>query len=106
MTCREKFKMEHLTYVSDCFNGGCVGCPHTYNYLPKPKDCEDITCAECWDRKIPETEAAPFDTKPYTKAAVKMWTMYQELISVGFDHSTANKYLGKALELVKEGTDE
>lgn len=108
MTCREKLKMEHPTYISDCFSGGCVGCPHTYDYLPKPKDCEDIRCAECWDREIPgtEPESTPLDTKPYKEAAVKMRTMYDELIAVGFSHNDAIRYLGKALELAKEATDD
>lgn len=55
MTCREKLKIEHPILVNDKYTGGCNGCPHHYGYLPKCKGCT-ISCYECWDQEIPETE--------------------------------------------------
>lgn len=57
MTCREKLAIEHPREV--CFEtpGGCFGCPHDHNYLPKPDFCclDDSVCTKCWDREIPES---------------------------------------------------
>lgn len=60
MTCREKLEIEHPECVDDWTEGGCIGCPHRYGYLPKlsEEECEKMDCDECWDREIPEAESA------------------------------------------------
>ncbi len=57
MTCREKLKLEHPEYIDTTYDGGCKACPHTYGYLPPPRVdiCCTLSCSECWDREIPET---------------------------------------------------
>lgn len=62
MKCRERLQLEHPEYIDDLTEGGCIGCPDFYGYLPKPKECgpqsmEKITCTECWDRESPCEEA-------------------------------------------------
>lgn len=109
MTCREKLKMEHPECINEKAGGGCLSCPHTYGYLPRPEMCNTAIvsndyCVRCWDREIPDEE--PSYKSSCKRAAEKMHTMYEELVAVGFDHHTAIKYLGKALELAKEGTDD
>jgi len=59
MTCRDKLKMEHPECIRDDFDGGCRLCPHDYGYLDRPDDCESRTCADCWDREIPENTYTP-----------------------------------------------
>lgn len=53
-TFRDRLKREHPENVGD-FHGGCKGCPYTYGYEPKPKNCNgvhEVACRECWDRPI------------------------------------------------------
>lgn len=52
MTAREKLAMEHPEFIDEKHCGGCKGCPDQYGYLPCP---DEATCANCWDREIPET---------------------------------------------------
>lgn len=60
MTCREKLKMEHPEWVDyEKYDGGCRLCPHHYDYLDRPDDCETISCGDCWDRGIPEENKFP-----------------------------------------------
>lgn len=56
MTAKEKLMAEHPDYLTDECMGGCVGCPSSYNYLPKPSWCNTIpeVCTRCWNREIPE----------------------------------------------------
>lgn len=54
MTCREKLQIEHPECInSSCF-GGCIDCPYTYGYLPKPDQCvcSEESCSKCWDQEI------------------------------------------------------
>ena len=54
MTCRERLQIEHPECInSSCF-GGCIDCPHTYGYLPKPDQCvcSEESCSRCWDQEI------------------------------------------------------
>ena len=64
MTCREQLKIDYPNQVSECYIGGCWGCPHDYYDIPTPKKTEDgcctIGCTERWNREFPETES----TKP------------------------------------------
>lgn len=49
MTCYEKYVTEYFLPI--------VGCPHHYNYMPKPADCLCISCfKDCWSREIPEIQ--------------------------------------------------
>lgn len=64
MTCREKLAIEHPSCVGSIFVGGCCGCPHSYDYLPKSDYCRMgimDACIKCWDREIPETETTEVD---------------------------------------------
>lgn len=62
MTCREKLAKEDPTAIGGQYAGGCCGCPHMYNYLPKPGWCAgsllteetNMICRLCWDREVPE----------------------------------------------------
>lgn len=60
MTCREKLLIDDPNCVSDIYDGGCCGCPHSHGYMEKPDYCsngiDDIDCYRCWDREIPEEQ--------------------------------------------------
>lgn len=56
MTCREKLKIELPRSVGIQYEGGCEGCPHDYGYMPKPNNCEELSCTACWDMEIPERD--------------------------------------------------
>lgn len=71
MTYREKLQQEHPECVSDCYAGGCKGCPKTYGYGPEGSSSEETCiawkkstmahidlCRQCWDQEIPEAEPA------------------------------------------------
>ena len=63
MTCKEKFIKDHPDYSKEkmdlVFSGEC---PSDYDIMNDPCDaagnmaCHTITCIDCWDREIPETE--------------------------------------------------
>ena len=55
MTALEKLKIEHPELSA------LEVCPHHdgINYLPPPKSCTDISCRECWNRKIPDKNFTP-----------------------------------------------
>lgn len=57
MTFREKLKREHPEMVNDRYVGGCSGCPAGYGYEDNMPNCSHATCAECWNREIPGSEA-------------------------------------------------
>ena len=53
MTFREKLESECPEAVNDSYVGGARGCPRAWGYekeLPCAK--MDISCRECWDRKM------------------------------------------------------
>lgn len=52
MTCREALALEHPDKITNNSDGGCFGCPGDYGYLDN--DCHHYTCAECWNRELPE----------------------------------------------------
>ena len=54
MTCREKLQIEHPECINDSCFGGCIDCPHTYGYLPKPDQCvcSEESCSKCWSQEI------------------------------------------------------
>lgn len=62
MTAREWTKENCPTFVDDEFVGGVMGCPHSYTGTPvgeliRPYACSggySKSCAECWDRELPE----------------------------------------------------
>lgn len=56
MTCREKLALEHPDKIGVQYTADRYGCPFDYGYLAKEHcDCRDVTsCAECWNREIPE----------------------------------------------------
>lgn len=58
MTFREKLALEHPDCLGSEYDGGCSGCPHSYEYEQQRFHdwCKSHTCTECWDRKIPENE--------------------------------------------------
>lgn len=68
MTYREKLQQEHPECVSDCYAGGCKGCPATYGYgatciaWKKSTMAHTDLCRQCWDREIPEEEPAATET--------------------------------------------
>ena len=64
MTCREILEMNHPECINVEFVGGCRGCPNDYEYLPKPENCLDISCTDCWDREIPGTTKKSMKTIP------------------------------------------
>ena len=57
MTCREKLALEHPERIDSECVGGCMCCPHTYEYLDAPEYCDNgisrSACVSCWDREIP-----------------------------------------------------
>lgn len=57
MTFREKLKREHPEMVNERYIGGCKGCPSGYGYGDNMPNCSHVTCAECWNREIPGSEA-------------------------------------------------
>ena len=77
MTCREKLMQEHPEYMNLACFGGCVGCPNHYGYLPKPDNCDELGCAECWDREIPEPKKNAKPTIP--------WSEIHKIINEAFD---------------------
>lgn len=59
MTFYEKAKMEHPELRDDP-KGGLEGCPHHYGYEDNGTACpfighNEVSCADCWIREIPET---------------------------------------------------
>lgn len=56
MTCKEKLTIEHPDKLNPNDIGGAQGCPSHYGYLEDPDDsmCRTTSCAECWEREIPE----------------------------------------------------
>lgn len=58
MTCREKLAIEHPSKVDEKYIGGCMEHPSTYGYMEDPTwcECNEKTCAQCWDREILVTE--------------------------------------------------
>lgn len=66
-TFRELLVLEHPDAVGENFDGGCFGCPKNYGYEPENKQCpyeyaewsenRDLSCAACWDRIVPGSEA-------------------------------------------------
>ena len=57
MTALEKLKIEHPKLIDKRVNGGAIGCPHDYGYLPRHNHCENrdgTLCEKCWNREIPE----------------------------------------------------
>ena len=53
MTFRDKLRSEHPEAVNDSYVGGAKGCPRAWGY-EKEVPCAkmDISCRECWDRKM------------------------------------------------------
>lgn len=76
MTCREKLAKEHSDCIRKNCEGGCVGCPHNFEYLDPPSldECLSMDCAECWDREIPGTEKPKMDIP---------WDKVHEMIEEG-----------------------
>ena len=60
MTCREKLMIEYPDDVSECYGGGCCGCPDDHSYLDAPEGCDKVgnedMCRRCWDREIPQND--------------------------------------------------
>ena len=49
MTCFDKYVSEYKLPI--------YGCPHHYDYAPKPKDCYCISCfKDCWARELSTTD--------------------------------------------------
>lgn len=63
MTCKEKLALEHPDKIGVQYTADHYGCPFDYGYLAKEHcDCRDVTsCAECWDREIPEIQPSLVD---------------------------------------------
>lgn len=99
MTCREKLKIEHPDLVGDRYRGGCSLCPSTYGYLDSPDWCDNgkknKTCAECWDREIPEPK--PIKTSMYDQIAAELKVMYDSYIYAGFDKEQATQFVNTIL---------
>lgn len=53
MTFRDKLRSEHPEAVNDSYVGGAKGCPRAWGY-EKEVPCAkmDISCRECWSRKM------------------------------------------------------
>lgn len=66
MTFREKLALERPERISECYIGGCYGCPSDYGYEAN-KPCglchvSEDACSTCWDREMPvapEEEEVP-----------------------------------------------
>lgn len=63
MTYREKVAIEQPLRISAAYAGGVQGCPEDIMtgddcpYSPTSWGCpRSISCRDCWDREIPETE--------------------------------------------------
>ena len=53
MTFRDKLRSECPEAVKDYYNGGALGCPRAWGYESERPCIEmDISCRECWDRKM------------------------------------------------------
>lgn len=54
MTCREKLKIDHPSFINKNFYDKC---PHHYGYLARPDYCDNginrINCKYCWNRELP-----------------------------------------------------
>lgn len=85
MTFREKLAKEHPDCINEIFMGGAKYCPFKYGYESQRDDCSGITCAECWDREIPDTE----ETKTFTKIADDIADVYHGLMDRGIPEGTA-----------------
>ena len=60
MTCRDKLKLEHPEQINPTSGGGCNGCPSTYGYLLPRDDCTGVSCWDCWNQEIPETDISTY----------------------------------------------
>ena len=59
MTFKEKIAKEHPEYVDEKYHGGARECPSSYGYEDED-NCGHLiglSCAECWNREIPEPKA-------------------------------------------------
>lgn len=57
MTFKEKLAIEHPDKLDPRCGGGCLGCPSDYGYCGgSPCNEAYVSCTECWNREIPETE--------------------------------------------------
>lgn len=100
MTFKEKLAKEHPSKVIDTAVGGCVGCPHDYDY-EKYSDNEEFCasrepveehCRECWNREIPETEktkSTGFGIKDFIKAAIELKKIKDSFVEAGFTEREA-----------------
>lgn len=99
MTYREKLAIEHPDKITDdpCHYGGCVGCPASYGYSKPPLEscfASPETCAECWDREIPETIPEVVDITPNAGCGAiitKPYTDGTEKIAVGHIKDSGNR---------------
>lgn len=52
-TYRDKLRQECPEAVKDYYNGGALGCPRAWGYeSERPCREQEISCRECWDRKM------------------------------------------------------
>ena len=112
MTCREKLKMDHPSFVDETFCGGCMGCPHQYGYLKRPEKCgfrnadsyeiREKECSACWDNEVDVTVKPQYIEAAYT--ALVNLRDYTDL-DVDFDIDEAIGYLGQCLDNQTETSD-
>ena len=70
MTFRAKLKEEHPEKIDERCAGGCIGCPSNYGY-EENYNCNGVTCKDCWNREMPNTEAKGIEVIP--QAEVDAW---------------------------------
>lgn len=66
MTFREKLTLEHPDCLNEDYGGGVRGCPSAYGYEERAEgpcfelgyQINEAGCTRCWDREIPESNAA------------------------------------------------
>lgn len=64
MTCLEKQKIDYpelVQWAKENVGSEYFGCPHSFKYAPRPRECSPehgcfISCRKCWDRELGEKE--------------------------------------------------
>jgi hypothetical protein len=84
MTFRAKLKEEHPEKVDERCAGGCIGCPSNYGY-EENYNCNGVTCKDCWNREMPNTEPKEDAYKEdmntaYNKGLNDAWELASKLV--------------------------
>lgn len=92
MTAREKLKVDHPDWTEkDIDRVVDEDCPYHYGYLPELKECTSaMSCAECWDREIPETTEKESNNMATTKKTKAQ--LIEEIVDLKKELDKLEKY--------------